>query len=110
MKGLTVFLLLTIPLSIFAQGVFTNETHSTLQKVINDYPFKFKNIKGELISDNPQTTDYASTVEIPGSLNTVITKYSAENNKEIYSWKCLLMQSENYEEATTKYKVLFDEI
>jgi hypothetical protein len=110
MKGLTVFLVLTIPLAVFAQGVFTNQTHSTLQKVISDYPFHFKNIKGKLLTEDPQTTDYASTVQIPGSLNTVITRYSAVDNSEVYSWKCILMESENFTDASTRYTDLFNQI
>lgn len=110
MKGLTVFLLLTIPNTVFAQGAFTNHTHSALQKVINDYPNNFRNIKGNLINEDPQSTDYSSTVQIPGSINTVITRYNASENKEIYSWKCLLLESEDFEVVSQKYKDLFNQI
>lgn len=110
MKGLTLLFLFTVPICAHAQGVFTNQTHTTLQKVINDYPNKFKNIKGGLIEENPQTTDYSSTVEIPGSLHTVITKYSSADDKEIYSWKCLMMESEDFQLASKKYSELFGQI
>jgi hypothetical protein len=110
MKRLTVFLLLTLPFTVFSQGAFTNQTHSALQKVINDYPNHFRNIKGSLINEEPQTTDYASTVEIPGSLNTVITRYSASENREIYSWKCVLLESEDFDAVSKKYKDLYSQI
>jgi hypothetical protein len=110
MKGLTLILLLSVPFFAHAQGVFTNQTHQTLQKVINDYPNQFRNIKGRLIEQNPQTTDFASKVQIPGSVNTVITKYSSSEDKEIYSWKCIMLESDDFEEVSTKYKALYNEI
>lgn len=110
MKALTHLLFVLMPFAVAAQGVFTNQTHSALQKVINDYPNHFKNIKGQLLGQNPQTTDYSSTVQIPGSVNTVITKYSSTDDKEVYSWKCILLESEDFEVVTKKYKELFNQI
>ena len=109
MKGLTVLLLLVLPVCSYPQGVFTNSTHSALQKVISDYP-KFRNIKGTLINQDPQTTDYTSTVQVPGAINTTITRYSASDKEEIYSWKSVLFESEEFEEASNRYKELFKQI
>ena len=111
MKALTDFLLLAMPFYVVAQqSAFTNHTHTTLQKVINDYPNQFKNIKGEIIVENPQTTDYSSKVQIPGSVNTVITKYSSEDSTEIYSWKCVLLESEDFEIVSKKYKEIYNQV
>lgn len=111
MKALTHFLLLAMPLyAVAQQSVFSNQTHSTLQKVINDYPNHFKNIKGTVLVENPQTTDYASTVQIPGSVNTVITRYSSGDDAEIYSWKCVMLESEEFELVSKKYKEIFNEM
>ena len=110
MKALTPLLLLVMPVFVVAQDVFTNQTHSALQKVINDYPNNFKNIKGKVLVENPQTTDYASNVQIPGALNTVITRYSPEGDAEIYSWKCVLLESEDFELVTRKYKEVYNQM
>ena len=84
MKALTHLLLLTMPFFVVAQqSAFTNQTHTILQKVINDYPNHFRNIKGEVLVENPQTTDYSSKVQIPGAITTVITRYSSEDSTEI---------------------------
>lgn len=99
-----------VPYALIAQSAFTNQTHTTLQKVINDYPNHFKNIRGRIIDEGPQVTDYASTVQIPGSVQTVITRYSSEDDREIYSWKCLMLESDDFEIATKKYKELFNQI
>ncbi|MBL7697203.1 MAG: hypothetical protein JNK79_03565 [Chitinophagaceae bacterium] len=107
MKALTPFFMLLLPIGLWAQSAFTNQTHSTLQKVINDYPNHFKNIRGRLIDENPQTTDYSSTIQIPGALNTTITRYSATNDKEIYSWKCTVLESEDFELVSKKYREVY---
>jgi len=110
MKRLTVFLMITVPLLTYAQGAFNNQTHSVLQQVISDFPNHFRNIRGNLINEDPQTTDYASTIQIPGTLNTIITHYSSTEDKEIYSWKCLVAEAEDFEEASQKYKDLYNQI
>ena len=110
MKALTHLLLLAMPFCLAAQqSVFTNQTNSTLQKVINDYPNHFRNIKGKVLVENPQTTDYASIIQIPGSVNTVITKYSSNDN-EIYSWKCVMLESEDFETVSKKYSEIFNQV
>jgi hypothetical protein len=110
MKALTHLLLMLVPFVLPAQSAFTNQTHTALQKVINDYPNHFKNIRGQVIGSNPQSTDYTSTVQIPGSLQTVITKYSSDDDEEIYSWKCIMLESEDFTVATKKYKEIYDQI
>lgn len=110
MKSLALILGCSLPLFSFAQGVFTNQTHSTLQQVISDFPHHFKNIKGERMNADPQTTDYASSVRIPGAINTVITQYSSDANQEIYSWKTLLYESEEFDAVAAKYRELYAQI
>lgn len=110
MKALTQLLLLAMPIyAVAQQSAFINHTNSALQKVINDYANNFKNIKGIILVENPQTTDYTSTVEIPGSVTTVITKYSSEEN-EIYSWKCVMLESEDFEVVSKKYQEIFNQL
>lgn len=110
MKGPIVALLLLIPFCLPAQGVFTNQTNTALQQVISDYPNKFRNIKGQVVNEDPQTTDYVSKVQIPGASNAVITKYSSTDEREIYSWKCIIAESEEFEVMEKKYKELFNQI
>ena len=110
MKSLTVAFLLVMPLFCAAQGVFTNTTTSVLQKVIGDYPQKFRNIRGPVVNENPQTVDYVSTVQIPGASEAFITRYSSDADQEIYSWKCTLAADEEFESVSKKYKSLFQQI
>jgi|HubBroStandDraft_6_1064221.scaffolds.fasta_scaffold478838_2 hypothetical protein len=93
----------------FAQGVFSNKTNAALEKVIQDYPNRFKNIKGEVVVENPQTTEYRSTVQIPGSSSCIVTRYNSTTN-DVYSWSCVIYESEDFELARNKFREIFGQI
>jgi hypothetical protein len=109
MKVVSTILLVCLgSLTCFSQGVFNNNTNSALQKVIEDYPNRFINIKGELLAENIQTTDYYSKVQIPG-IPCVLTQYSSAK-KAIYSWRAELLEEEEFEEAKKRFKELYNQI
>jgi uncharacterized protein involved in tolerance to divalent cations len=110
MKSLTLAFMIALPVYISGQGVFTNQTSTALQQVIGDYPNHFRNIQGDLLSSEPQSTDYTSKVLIPGALNAVVTRYNTAVDKDIYSWKCLLTESEDFDVISKKYKELYNQI
>jgi hypothetical protein len=103
-----ILLVLALSAHSYSQGVFTNTTNSALQKVIEDYPNKFSNIKGDLLAENIQTVDFNSKVQIPG-IPCVLTQYSS-TNRAIYSWRADLVQEEEFEEAKRRYKELYNQI
>src|SRR5690606_23396518 len=74
-----------------------------------DYP-SFRKIKGPAVTTDPQSTDFRSNVVIPGSLNSIITRYSSDDDQETYSWKCVLLESEDFEVASKKYRDLYSQI
>ncbi|HLX90771.1 MAG TPA: hypothetical protein VKR32_03760 [Puia sp.] len=110
MKGasLTIALLAIAAIS-FAQSVFSNKTNTTLEKVIQDFPNRFKNIRGPVIVDNPQTTEYRSTVQIPGSDSCTVTRYNSPKN-DVYSWTCLVFENDDFDQVKAKFKELFSQI
>ena len=95
--------------ALHAQGVFSTKTTAALQKVIADYPNRFKNIKGDRVSEHPRAVDYKSRVEIAGAVNCILTQYST-NAKDQYSWTCELFQFAGFEEAKTSYYDLYNQI
>ncbi|RZL17148.1 MAG: hypothetical protein EOO89_09360 [Pedobacter sp.] len=103
----TILLLLTIN-TAQSQGVFNNNTNTALQKVIEDYPNKFTNIKGDLLAENVQTTDFRSKVEIPG-VACILTQYSA-TNKAVYSWRADILEEEEFENAKKRFRELYTQI
>ena len=108
LQKVLILLLLTLQ-SVRGQGVFSNETTIALQKVIQDYPNRFENIRGAVITSYPEATDYQSTVEIPGAVNAVISHYRS-SNKELFSWKSTVFASDDFEDANRQYKELFNQI
>ena len=78
------------------------------KKVIEDYPNKFSNIKGDLLGENIQTIDFYSKVQIPG-ISCVLTQYSS-TKKDIYSWRAELLEEEEFEEAKKRYKEIYSQI
>lgn len=95
--------------SLHAQGVFSTKTTAALQKVIEDYPNRFRNIKGDRLSEHTRAVDYKSRVEIAGAVNCIITQYSA-TPKDQYSWSCELFQSGDFEQAKTNFHDLYNQI
>ncbi len=110
MKSITILVIgFTLTIACYSQGVFTNEVNSALEKVIQDYPNHFVNLKGAQVAGNMRTVQYRSTVEVPGSVNCVLTRYSAAK-KEVYSWKCVMLESETFSDAKNKYVELYNQI
>jgi uncharacterized protein involved in tolerance to divalent cations len=111
MKSLALALMLTLPSLVHAQGVFNNQASAALQKVIGDYPNHFKNIQGDVVNTEAQSTDYSSKVLFPGAMSAVVTRYSTTNEKNnLYTWKCVISQSEDFEVISKKYKELYNQL
>lgn len=106
---LTILNLVCLPAMLFAQGVFSNKTSATLEKVIQDYPNRFRNIKGDLVQQNPQSAEYRSTVQLPGTASGVVTKYSDTKN-DVYSWSSLVYEEEDFDKVKSKFKETFEQI
>ncbi|MBS1566144.1 MAG: hypothetical protein JST39_17300 [Bacteroidetes bacterium] len=104
-----VYIVLALALSAgaVAQGVFTNQTNGALEKVIQDYPNQFKNIKGDLLASSPKESEYKSNVVIPGAeSSTVIT--CAE--RHLVSWQTVLYSNADFDKVETKFKELYGQI
>ncbi len=110
MKSLTLVWMLCSTFFAHSQGVFTNETHTALQAVVDDFPNHFRNIRGELLRNDVQTADYASRVEIPGALSTVITRYTSQKDTDSYGWKAVLAEYEEFGEAARRYREIYREL
>jgi len=104
-------MLVLVPIAgaLSAQGVFSNKTHTVLEKVIQDYPNHFYNIKGELIGQAPQTSRYRSTLEIPGSSSSTIV-LSTANHPEAAGWTCTVQESRDFEALKTRFQELYNQL
>lgn len=101
-----------LSVTLTAQGVFSNKTQSVLEKVIQDYPNHFYNIKGELVSQGQQTAEYKSTLQLPGSPScmVVLTGGKGTTVREGYSWTCVVLDSESFDAAKERFKEIYDQL
>lgn len=93
----------------FSQGVFNNSTNTALQKVIEDYPNKFNNIKGDRIVAREKETEFQSKIEVPGASTNTITQVTISNTS-LYSWTSNLYESSSFEASKNKFKEVFNSI
>lgn len=82
---------------------------SDLQKVVSEYPAQFAAIRGEVVDQNPQSTEYRSKIKIGDTGECSIIAYSSKS-KPIYSWQSLMFVTEDYETAAKKYRWLFNQV
>lgn len=85
-----------------------NGIGNDVKKVILDYPNRFINLMGEIITENTQSTDYACNFKVNGAEEVIITRYSAK--KEVCSWEAVMLTTENFEKAKQKFKALFNQL
>jgi hypothetical protein len=93
--------------TLSAQGVFSNKTQVVLEKVIQDYPNHFYNIKGELISQALQSSRYRSTLQLPGAESTVITVSSGSRAAD---WSCVVLETKSFTEAKEKFATIYGQL
>lgn len=87
----------------------TNEISPVLSKVIADYPNDFVNIKGELLEEQPSIINYACVLNMKGMQPGIISQYGYED-EHAFSWKNVLLETESFEEAKSKYKQFYNHI
>ncbi len=109
MKNASFLLLLLLSLEAAAQGVFSNQTNSAIEKVIRDFPNQFRNIKGNLLVENQGSVNYQSHIQIPGAISCVVAKHHSASKDAMY-WKAELFESATFSEAKDKYQELFGQI
>jgi hypothetical protein len=98
-----------LSVSLSAQGVFSNKTQVILEKVIQDYPNRFRNIKGELIGQALQTARYKSTVQIPGATSSTVTLVTAPGG-EGYNWNCTVLEATDFAKAKARFSEIYGEL
>ena len=104
--------LLFFSLNSKAQGfkfpVTNNDLRTSLSKVITDYVDGFASLKGDTISVSPQSIEFTSKLNFQGGEENTITQYKSKN--QIYSWQTVLLTSEDFDQASKKYKWLCNQL
>lgn len=79
-----------------------------VKKIIDDYPNHFENVMGELVIQNPQSSDYRCNINLNGAEESVITRYSGKRNT--ISWRAVLLTTESFGEAKRKYNDIYNQL
>jgi len=95
--------------SLSAQGVFSNKTQVVLEKVIQDYPNHFHNIKGELIGQELRTASYKSTLQLPGATSTIVT-FATVSGTEASDWNCTVLETTDFTTARARFAEIYDQL
>jgi len=93
----------------FKFPVTNNELRNNLSKVISDFPNQFSALKSDTISSGPQTIEFATRLDFKEAENNSIVEYKSANNP-LYSWQAVLLNTEDFEEASKKYKWLYNQL
>ncbi|MBD0331735.1 MAG: hypothetical protein ICV66_03695 [Chitinophagaceae bacterium] len=88
---------------------FSSSLQNDIQKIVLEYPEEFINLRGDILIQNPQSIEYKSLITPAGAEEAVITKYSSAK-KAIYSWKAVMLVTENFDDAVKKYRQLFSQL
>jgi len=105
---LTLFLTLNAVWLFSQDDVFSNKTNQALEKVIRDYPNRFHNIKGEMISQHSNTAEYRSVVLVPGASSCTLSKNNSSN--DFYSWSCTALNTRDFMTARARFKEIYEQI
>lgn len=89
--------------------VTNNELRNNLSKVISDFPKQFATLKSDTLFSDPQTIEFATRLDFKQAENNSIVQYKSATNP-IYSWQALLLNTEDFEQASKKYKWLYDQL
>jgi hypothetical protein len=105
MKKYLSLLLIAVAVSAHAQFHFVpvnTDISNALAKVLTDYPNNFNHIKGAVIDQDVQTTDYACSVNIPWADSSIITQNGPAKDN-VFSWKTVLFTTDDFEKAKAKF-------
>jgi hypothetical protein len=107
--GITISVSLTASASAQLKFPVPNGIAPDVTKVIKDYPNHFNNLQGDLIIQNPQSTDYECNFKVNGAEQVTVTQYTSKK-VAISSWQAVMLTTESFEEAKKKFKALFNQL
>lgn len=105
---ITIVFLFVLPLRAQLKWPAAGGVAADLLKVLNDYPSRFSHLMGEMISEQPQSTDYRCNFRVSGAEESFFTRYSSQ--KESCSWEALMLTTESFDKAKKEYKNLFSRL
>lgn len=106
---ITIFFLSFTSVDAQVKPATGNNLVADIKKVIEDYPSHFDHIIGELIIQNPQSSDYKCNFKVSGAEECTITRYTGKRN-QISSWQAVMLTADNFDDAKKKYRALYNQL
>lgn len=112
MKLLTMFVCLFATLSICGQPKLPKIKNAKsikpdIEKVVRDYYQQFHNITGDTLMRSTNSIEFKSKLLPIGAVKSSITKFIDPRS---LTWQAVMFQSENFNEAITKYKQYYRQL
>lgn len=105
---ITTFFAFLFPVTAQLKLPVASALANDVKNIIKAYPSHFAEMKGELLAEHPQSTDYSCTSKVSGEEESFITRYSSK--KEIYSWQALLLTTESFDKAKQKFRSFYNQL
>lgn len=82
------------------------EFTKSLEKIVLDFRFNFKNIMGNSVMQEGGTETFESAIKLPGSTECFITYYSSRIDTSA-SWQAIMYRGADFNKAVTVYNNLY---
>lgn len=108
---LTILLLsfYSLPAQIKLPVLSSNGIGADMKKILAGVPNHFEDLMGEIISETPQSTDYACNITVNGAEESSVTRY-ASSKKMVCSWQSVMLTTDDFQKAKQKYHSLFSQL
>lgn len=80
-----------------------------LSEVIKDFPYSYKHIKGDALTEDVSNTSYTSKIQIKDAIETTITSYTNQKYQS-WVWEAVLFQTDDLKELQRRYKAYYNDI
>ncbi|MDR3713007.1 MAG: hypothetical protein P4L51_09355 [Puia sp.] len=77
-----------------------------IEAILNDFPYNFWHITGELLAAQAEIENYASVIELPGAVSCTITRYHSKEDTTA-SWQARMFEGDHFPEASRAYGELY---
>lgn len=83
--------------------------NEALNKITADYCNQFRNLRGESIVNNPESSEFTSTVNLPGAEACTIIQMR-NTRQETRAFEALMLTTDDFDAASKKYKQLYAQL
>ena len=80
-----------------------------IETILDDFPYNYKHITGNLVQSEGDFEQYASTIMLPGAESCLIGVYHSALDTTA-SWQAVMFHSEEFEKAAKAYRHLYNQL